>query len=231
MEARDEVPSVQTINRSVDSLADIGFVPPTWEELAREAVHPPTAEDGEPNQSRVGWQATAGRAVESSFLENFRPTLSDAEGALLRSQGGPLASAPFVSFPTDRVPRLEPQTLRVLAPPPFASPSRASQLAFADMAVLSTSLAITGRRVLSWGRWDAEDSLWKTKPQESAARLVGGSEPVSSSETWTSASLTSLTQGGSRLSDSIESSFRSVGGFKSSETHGIHQASPDVPRP
>ena len=44
----------------------------------------------------------------------LRPTLSDAEGALLRSQGGPLASAPFVSFPMSRFARLEPQVLRVL---------------------------------------------------------------------------------------------------------------------
>ena len=35
MEASDEVPSVQAISRSVDSLADFGFVPPTWDELAR----------------------------------------------------------------------------------------------------------------------------------------------------------------------------------------------------
>ena len=41
-------------------------------------------------------------------------TLSNAEGALLRSQGGPLASAQFVSFPTNRASRLEPQLLRVL---------------------------------------------------------------------------------------------------------------------
>ena len=110
VEARDEVPSVLAITRSVDSLADVGFVPPSWAELAREAVHPPTAEDGEPNQPRVGWQAVAGRAVESSFLASLRPTLSNADGALLRSQGGPLASAPFVSFPG-------------LVPPPFAPPA------------------------------------------------------------------------------------------------------------
>ena len=113
VEARDEVPSVLAINRSVDSLADVGFVPPSWAELTREAVHL-TAEDLEPNQPRVGWQAVAGRAVESSFLASLRPILSNAEGALLTSQGGPLAYAPFVRFLTNRVSRLEPQTLRVL---------------------------------------------------------------------------------------------------------------------
>ena len=63
VEARDEVPSVQAINRSVDGLPDVGLVPPTWEELAREAVHPPTAEDGKPNQQRVG---VAGRGRSRS---------------------------------------------------------------------------------------------------------------------------------------------------------------------
>ena len=45
VEARDEVPSVQAINQSVESLAEVGFVAPAWEELAREIVDPPIAED------------------------------------------------------------------------------------------------------------------------------------------------------------------------------------------
>ena len=127
VEARDEVPSVQAINQSVESVAEVGFDAPPWEELAREIVVPPNAEDADPHQPRVGWQASASRLVESSFLEALRPTLSDAEGALLRSQGGPLASAPFVSFPTSRFARLEPQVLRVLflrrlrLPPPLTA--------------------------------------------------------------------------------------------------------------
>ena len=130
---------------------------------------------------------------QRQLTQGSRLSLSDAEGALLKSQGGPLASVPFVRFPTNSVSRLEPQTLRVL----FLRRLRLlspSPLAFADVAVLSTSLANIGRRVLSWGRWDA--FLWKT---QSAARLVGGSEPMSLSETWTSAPWTSSTQGGSRL--------------------------------
>ena len=71
-------------------------------------------EDREPNQPRVWWQAQAVREVESPFLENLRMTLSNAEGALFRSQGGPLASDPFVGFPTNRASRLEPQLFRVL---------------------------------------------------------------------------------------------------------------------
>ena len=89
VEARHEVPSIQAINQSRYSLLDAGFAPPTWDELATETVHLPNAENGEPNQPRVG-------------------------GAMLRSQGVPLASAPFVSLPTNRTSRLEPQLLRVL---------------------------------------------------------------------------------------------------------------------
>ena len=61
-----------------------------------------------------GWQAAAARMVESTFLEELRPTLSDAEGAPLRSQGGPLASAPFVRLPMSRFARWKPEVLCVL---------------------------------------------------------------------------------------------------------------------
>ena len=66
---------MQAINQSVESLAEVGFVAPPWEELAREIVVPPNAEDADPNQPRVGWQASASRLVESSFLEALRLTL------------------------------------------------------------------------------------------------------------------------------------------------------------
>ena len=112
--------------------------------------HPPTAEDGEPNQPREWWQATAGRAVKSFFLANLRPTLSDAEGALFRSKGGPFASAPFVSFPMNRVLRLEPQNLRVLffhRPLPLSS----------RLPMWPSSRRPWPSQVgVLWGRWDAE---------------------------------------------------------------------------
>ena len=74
----------------------------------------PALVDEEPNQPRVEWQAVASSVVESSFLNALLPTLSDPDIVLLKSQGGPSASAPFVSFPTSRVTRLEPQVLKVL---------------------------------------------------------------------------------------------------------------------
>ena len=159
IEARDEVPSVQAINQSLESLVDVGFAPPTWEELATEIVHPPNVEDREPNQPRVGWQAQAAREVESSFLENLRMTLSNAEGALLRSQGGPLASAPFVGFPTNRASRVWNHNSSGSCSCADCVSHSLFQPVPADVAVLSTSLAIIGRPALLLGRWDAEGSL------------------------------------------------------------------------
>ena len=53
VEARDEVPSVQAINTSVESLVEVGFVAPNLEELARETDDPPNAENADPNQPRA----------------------------------------------------------------------------------------------------------------------------------------------------------------------------------
>ena len=67
VDARDEAPGVQAINRRRESLVAVGFAPPTWEELVSEIARLPNVADGEP-QPRVGWQANAAREVESSFL-------------------------------------------------------------------------------------------------------------------------------------------------------------------
>ena len=148
--------------------------PHTWDELATETVHPPNAEDGEPNQPRVGWQAKAAREVESSFLKDLRSTMSDAEGAMLRSQGRGGHWLP---------PRLS--ASRQIAPHAW-NRSFSGSCSFADCAshsvsaraVLSTSLATIGRHVLLPGRWEAEGSLSRTRLQESAERLVGGCEQI-----------------------------------------------------
>ena len=112
VEAHNQAPSIVAINNSVENLVATGFIPPSWEELSRSTVEAPAPVDEEPNQPRVG-VAVASRAVESSLIVVL-PTLSDPDIALLKSQGGPLASAPFVSFPTNRATRLEPQVLKVL---------------------------------------------------------------------------------------------------------------------
>ena len=110
---RSVAPAIEAINQSVENLLAVGYDVPTWESLMTN-TNVPVADVEEPNQLRVGWQAAASRAVETSFMRRLLPTLSYSEAALFRSQGGPLASAPFVSFPWDRTCRLEPQPLRVL---------------------------------------------------------------------------------------------------------------------
>ena len=123
VEGHNQAPSIVAINNSVENLVATGFTPPSWEELSRSTLEAPAPVDEEPNQPRAGWQAVASRAVESSFLNVVLPTLSDPDIALLKSQGGPLASAPFVSFPTSRATRLEPQVLKGFVSPSFASPT------------------------------------------------------------------------------------------------------------
>ena len=63
-----------------------------------------------PNQPR----AKAAGKVEARSFARLLGTLTDPQKALLRSQGGPPASAPFISMPTDRVSRIDSQFSRLL---------------------------------------------------------------------------------------------------------------------
>ena len=92
------------------------FRPPSWEDLASGAAEEVEDRDGEvePNQPRKGWQSRAARAVESRRLHAIREAVPSPQQALLRSQGGPLASTPFVSLPVDRAFRIDSQPFRIL---------------------------------------------------------------------------------------------------------------------
>ena len=120
MAVRSEAPAIEAINQSVENLLAVGYDVPTWESLMTNR-NVPVAEVEEPNQPRVGWQASASRAVETSFMRRLLLTLSDSEAALFRSQLGPLASGPFVSIPWDRTCRLEPAS----SPSPPSPPHNA----------------------------------------------------------------------------------------------------------
>ena len=111
-----EVDSIQAILSSAASVQDAGFIPPSWEDLASGAAEEVEDRDGEvePNQPRKGWQSRAARAVESRRLHAIREALPSPQQALLRSQGGPLASTPFVSLPVDRAFRFDSQPFRIL---------------------------------------------------------------------------------------------------------------------
>ena len=98
-------------------------VKPVWRRLVSAAqcgATSPVAEPKPNRTTRISWSRTnpgwakAAREVESLSFEGVMDLLHDPQKALLRSQGGPLASAPFVAMPVDRMCRIESQTFRIL---------------------------------------------------------------------------------------------------------------------
>ena len=103
----------------------MGFVIPSWDDLIRERPNHGSVEEEDPSQPRYGRQQDVAAAVHKVFLEDeVRPVLDEPEEALLRSQGGPLASVPFTSLPTLRETTFAPQPFRLLLlrHPRFAVP-------------------------------------------------------------------------------------------------------------
>ena len=129
---------------SVQTLEEAGFVPPRWEHLATGAVEVPDIFDAD--KPRMGWQATAARAVETHFWGGGPH--ADALGRLLRSQGGPLASAPLHDTPHGP----EVPVRRPVAPQPHAAkvaPSSPADDALVRVWPSSRPLGPSPRRVLS----------------------------------------------------------------------------------
>ena len=88
VEARDEMPSVQAINQSVESLAEVGFVAPLGKSW-------PNAEDADPNQPRAGWQASHGGVQFPGGVEADLCPMSKVPFSSPKE--GHWHSAPFVS--------------------------------------------------------------------------------------------------------------------------------------
>ena len=86
-----EMASMNVARECVGSLADAGCVPPVPEDT------------GDPFQPRQGWQHFASNTVEELHLREALPALPPPQRALVRSQGGPLSSRPFVCCPTSRL--------------------------------------------------------------------------------------------------------------------------------
>ena len=84
------------------SLGAAGF------ELNCQTDSPPArVEEAEPDQPKFGWQQKATRKLEKKFIDEVVwPRLDNTGRALLRSQHGPLVSAPFTALPTSRVTRI-----------------------------------------------------------------------------------------------------------------------------
>ena len=131
----------------------------------------PVADVEEPNQPRVGWQAAASRAVETSFTHRLLPTLFGSEVALLRSQAHSLQRLLSASHGTGLAgwSRSRSECCCFVA---FTSPSpsqRAPVVAF-----ILTSLATIGQRVLLWGGWVAgvfRSKMWSPGCREAGRRV------------------------------------------------------------
>ena len=101
---------VQRCRRLVE---DAGLEVPSWRELAETPAA--RVEDPEPGKPKYGWQQKATTVVEQSFVHTqVWPLLNGPTRALLRSQHGPFASAPFTALPTSRVTRFDAQPFRLL---------------------------------------------------------------------------------------------------------------------
>ena len=149
------------------------------------------------NRTSPGRGGKQSRHVESSFLNVVLPTLSDPDIALWKSQGGPLASAPFVSFPTRLCHMFGTAGSEGVVFPSFASPTPLHSSCL-PVRPSSRRLATTGRRVL-WQEFSgAEGFLWKLQRQESAVKQVGEFAQTFLFEIWTWAWSTSSTPGGLR---------------------------------
>ena len=195
-----EIASLNVVSECVASLADAGCVLPSWFELV-DGVRPPVPEDiGDPFQPRQGWQHFASNTVEELHLREALPALPPPQRALVRSQGGPLSSRPFVCCPTSRLTKFSSQSFRVLLlrrlhlPLPLSSrncrqgcwggvgsPSRAPSPGFAGRE------AHACQRTCSCGIWISERSItsmavvWRSW-QMGCHCLVGPSWP--STQLW-----------------------------------------------
>ena len=139
-----EMASMNVARECVASLADAGCVLPRWLELV-DGVRPPVPEDtGDPFQPRQGWQHYASNTVEELHLREALPALPPPQRALVRSQGGPLSSRPFVCCPTSRLTKFSSQSFVCCSSVVSTCPSLCLPVT-AGVAVLSTALATTGQ--------------------------------------------------------------------------------------
>ena len=111
--SRESVPCLTSFKR-IDGQLRRHMELPTWEEFA-EGTQPQENESVEPGLSRHGWQKTAPLCFEKRhFEERVWPILNNTDRAMSRSQRRPLVATPFVSVPTNRFSKFDPQSFRVL---------------------------------------------------------------------------------------------------------------------
>ena len=96
---RDPAPSLRAVRECQQTLIDAGFEAPTWDVLSVDSPQE-TEVGGEPSQPKRGWQQKATCPVDEGFASQFTAKLGEVDQALMRSQRGPLASAPYTALPT-----------------------------------------------------------------------------------------------------------------------------------
>ena len=150
LEENSEAESIQAITVCARTLHGVGFESPSWAELA-EGQAPGGVVEEDPCQPRLGWQQQASHALERHHHDHaVWPRLREHERAMMRSQRGPLASTPFVSFPSDRISRFDPAPFRALLLRRLRLPSLCL-FAVAGVAVHLTPLATTVQRAQQQG--------------------------------------------------------------------------------
>ena len=98
-----------------DQLIGMGFLAPTWADVANGARPRRDDDWGDvPRSSTQGWQHEAASIVHNRLAESIWPGLTDSQRGLLRSQGGHMASSPFTTPPASFHARFDPQLFRVL---------------------------------------------------------------------------------------------------------------------
>ena len=107
-------PCFVAVRTCAQTLTEAEYEVPSWRSLAeREEVV--FAEEPEPHEPKIGRQQQAVKSLHQKFhQESFWPGLTDTAKALMHSQHGPLASAPFTAVPTTRMTRFEAQLSRVI---------------------------------------------------------------------------------------------------------------------
>ena len=109
----------KAVNDAVARLQAVGLQTPSWEALAAglrpEEVFRARHRDRDPTEPKHGWQKVASQVVHKRHREEIVwPQLSVSERASVRSQSGPLASAPLTAFPVCRVTRIGSELFRTL---------------------------------------------------------------------------------------------------------------------
>ena len=106
---------LSAVREAKHEVAVAGFESPSWQAIAcgaRPARR--ESEDHEPGTVRPAWQHVAASVVEERAREAMFTRVSDKVKALIRSQGGPGAGAPFTATPTCRETTIPSHLFRVL---------------------------------------------------------------------------------------------------------------------